>query len=107
MPATGGKFKMKHGDHVELLLPDGVDVTLQEQNGAYRTTILRNEAETVDGNCIQFTFTDSTSLLVQNMLDGIIPTAASANTSRALALILLPVIPVGIVLLRKRKNKQI
>ena len=105
MTKTGGTFTLKHDDSVEIVLPVNVTVTVSEDNEEYKTTFrLDNEAaESVTSK--EFTFTGSMKLVVTNTLDGEIATGISSSLPRAISLVFVPILPIGMILYFKRKRK--
>ena len=105
MTKTGGTFTLKHDDSVEIVLPVNVTVTVSEDNEEYKTTFrLDNEAaESVTSK--EFTFTGSMKLVVTNTLDGEIATGISSSLPRAISLVFVPMLPIGMILYFKRKRK--
>lgn len=62
--------------------------------------------ESIEGNTISFTFSGSDVLTVTNTLDGTVPSGLSSNIRTALALIALPLLPVGCILYCKRRRRK-
>ncbi|MBR4586986.1 MAG: hypothetical protein IKO30_01570 [Lachnospiraceae bacterium] len=80
MPRTGGTFKMKHGDIVEIALPAGVQVTVTEASSDYSATFKLADQNAVSGNSLTFTLTGSSELVVTNTLEGVLPTGIRVNS---------------------------
>ena len=106
MPVTGGTFTMKHNDKIEIALPSGVQVTVTEDNEEYSTTFSIDNAETVSGNSIIFTFNDSAELIVTNTLNGVVATGITSSIARSVLLVIVPILPISIILCCKRRRKQ-
>ena len=106
MPGTGTTFTMKHNDRVEISLPAGVGVTVTEDNEEYTASMKLDSQESIEGNTISFTFSGSDVLTVTNILDGTVPSGLSSNIRTALALIALPLLPVGCILYCKRRRRK-
>ena len=98
-------FTMKHNDKIEVALPVGVSVTLTEENEEYAPTIRLGE-ETVNSNTTTFVFADSQSVTVTNRLDGIIATGILSSFGTALILFFTPMLPIGVILIGKRKRRH-
>lgn len=64
-----------------------------------------DNGQPVKENTLRFVFTDAAHILVTNRLDGEIATGITGTVSRAVTLVLIPVIPIGFMLYRKRKRK--
>ena len=82
---SGGIFKMRHGDIVEIKLPAG-EITVTETSGDYDVTVSRYltaEADdttkrvTTQGSSCTFELEGDTTLDVTNSINGVVPTGVS------------------------------
>ena len=106
MPRSGGSFKMKHNDKVEIALPSGVKVKVKENSEGYEPAFILGGAEAVSDDELEFTFTDSVELVVTNTLNGTIPSGIAGTAVRSAAMVMIPLLPIGYALLSKRKRKR-
>lgn len=105
MSHSGGEFTMKHGDVVEIALPQGVDVKVTEKKSEYKTTFRLGDEQDKAENSVQFTFTDSTTLVVTNTLNGNVAAGLSSPLARAVIIICVSAACIGYILCRKRKER--
>lgn len=107
MPRTGGTFTMKHDDRIEIALPINVNIKITEDNGEYTTAFKLGEQPVSNGNSITFNFTDAVKLIVTNTLNGETATGIASTLGTAIALIVVPILPIGYILYSKRRRKKL
>lgn len=106
MPRTGGSFTMKHDDKIEIALPENVTVKVTEANEDYSTSFKLGNEDSHLGSSYTFEFTDSVELVVTNTLSGEVATGVSSTFARAFALLIIPAIPLGIIIYRRRRRYE-
>lgn len=106
MPRTGGTFTLRHSDKVEISLPIGVEVTVEEVCTDYSQQIVLNDGEPEDKSSTTFTFTDSTDIVVINTLEGSVATGITLTFVRSATLALLPMMMIAAFVYRRKKRKN-
>ncbi|MBP5579658.1 MAG: hypothetical protein J6X56_09355 [Ruminococcus sp.] len=106
MARTGGSFNMKHNDKVEIALPMGVKIKVSENSAGYEPSFRLDGGEAVHDDNLTFTFNGSAELLVTNTLNGTVPSGVADTIARSAALVMIPMVPIGIALFMRRKKRQ-
>lgn len=106
MPRTGASFTLHHLESVEIALPVGVTVTVSEENGEYTPSCRLGTGTAESVNRKKLTFTDTTTLAFTNTLNGEIATGIPSTFGRAVMLIVIPMMPIGMILYLKRRRKR-
>lgn len=107
MPRTGATFTLRHQESVEIALPVGVTVTVSEENGEYTPSCRLGDGAAEAVNRKKITFTDAATLTFTNTLNGEIATGIASTFGRAVMLIVIPMLPIGMILYQKRRKKHI
>ena len=103
---NGGEFTLKHAEKAEFVLPAGVTVTVMEEETEYNTTFQLGDEEAENKNIKEFQFTDPTTLVVTNTLNGHIPTGVMTPLKRGAVMIFIAAVPIGLFIYLRRRKEQ-
>ncbi len=103
MARTGGTFKLKNSEKVEIALPVGVVVTVTEDPKEYDAVFQLGDGQDEDIVTKTFTFTESTKLTVTNTLDFLVPTGVFIGIIVATVLLILTSITIVVYTRRRRR----
>ena len=106
MSSSGGNFTLKHAEKAEFVLPAGVTVAVMEEETEYTTTVQLGDEEAENKNIKQFRFTDPTTLVVTNTLNGHIPTGVMTPFKRGAVMIFIAAVPIGLFIYLRRRKEQ-
>ena len=103
---SGGTFVLRHRDTAVISLPKGTEITIAEESAGCRTTFCLSGGAEEECVSKQFVLTEPTDLTVTNTFSGILPTGIAGSAVTSLLLLMLPVFPIGSVMICKKRRRR-
>ena len=82
------------------------EYAVMEEETEYNTTVQLGDEEAENKNIKQFRFTDPTTLVITNTLNGHIPTGVMTPFKRGAVMIFIAAVPIGLFIYLRRRKEQ-